>query len=157
MQLDLPAGVDVEALIEAADLAGWELKNILDGYAFGRTNPVEGYEELSGKVVSYAAGLPLTVKVLGSFLCGKDRVEWVDAIDRLKRIPLKETLEKLELSYISLEDDYKEIFLDIVCMLKGKRKIDAIRILESCGFHARNGLKVLEQKSLITISKHNEV
>ncbi|GKA46020.1 Toll/interleukin-1 receptor domain-containing protein [Tanacetum coccineum] len=45
-------------------------------YAFGRENPLQGYEELSGKVVSYAAGLPLTVKVLGSFLCGKDRVEW---------------------------------------------------------------------------------
>nr|GEZ85823.1 disease resistance protein (TIR-NBS-LRR class) family [Tanacetum cinerariifolium] len=126
-------------------------------YAFGRRNPVQGYEELSGKVVHYAAGLPLTVKVLGSFLCGKDKLEWVDAIDRLKRIPLKETLEKLELSYIGLEDDYKEIFLDIVCMLKGKSKTDAIEILESCGFHARNGLKVLEQKSLITISEHYEV
>ncbi|PWA79891.1 toll/interleukin-1 receptor (TIR) domain-containing protein [Artemisia annua] len=65
-----------------------------------------------------------------------------------------DTLEKLELSYTSLEDDYKEIFLDIVCMLKGRRKTDAITILESCGFHARNGLKVLEQRSLITISEN---
>nr|GFA38148.1 Toll/interleukin-1 receptor (TIR) domain-containing protein [Tanacetum cinerariifolium] len=51
------------------------------------------------------------------------------------------------------EDDYKEIFLDITCILKGKTKEDAIRILKSCGFHARNGLKVLEQRSLITISR----
>ncbi|PWA43610.1 toll/interleukin-1 receptor (TIR) domain-containing protein [Artemisia annua] len=126
---------------------------LLSRYAFGREIPSQGYEELSGKVVRYAAGLPLTVKVLGSFLCGKDELEWVDAIDRLKRIPLKETLEKLELSYISLEDEYKEIFLDIACILKGHTKAYAIRILESCGFHARNGLKVLEQRSLITISK----
>ncbi|GKC13791.1 disease resistance TIR-NBS-LRR class family protein, partial [Tanacetum coccineum] len=122
-------------------------------YAFGTENPVQGYEELSGKVVRYAAGLPLTIKVLGSFLCGKDTDDWEDAIERLKNIPLKETLEKLELSYISLEDDYKEIFLDIACILKGKHKKDAITILESCGFHARNGLKVLEQRSLINISK----
>ncbi|PWA97618.1 disease resistance protein (TIR-NBS-LRR class) [Artemisia annua] len=122
-------------------------------YAFGKENPVQGYEELSGKFVRYAAGLPLTVKVLGSFLCGKDKLEWADAIDRLKRIPLKDTLEKLELSYISLEDDYKEIFLDIACILIGQTKEDAIRILESCGFYARNGLKVLDQRSLITISK----
>ncbi|GJV42464.1 disease resistance TIR-NBS-LRR class family protein, partial [Tanacetum coccineum] len=33
-----------------------------------------------------------------------------------------------------------------------KTKEDAIRILESCGFYARIGLKVLEQRSLITIS-----
>ncbi|GKE45081.1 disease resistance TIR-NBS-LRR class family protein, partial [Tanacetum coccineum] len=54
---------------------------------------------------------------------------------------------------LCLEDDSKEIFLDIVCILKGHHKEKAIRILESCGFHARNGLKVLEQRSLITISE----
>nr|GEW61427.1 Toll/interleukin-1 receptor (TIR) domain-containing protein [Tanacetum cinerariifolium] len=122
-------------------------------YAFGRENPLQGYEELSVKVICYAGGLPLTIKILGSFLFGKDRLEWVDAIDRLKRIPLKQTQEKLELCYRGLEDDYKEIFLDITCILKGKTKEDAIRILRSCGFHARNGLKVLEQRSLITISE----
>ena len=72
-----------------------------------------------------------------------------DALNTLKKNPLKETLEKLELSYISLEDDYKEIFLDVACVPKGKQVELAIRLLESCGFHARNGLKVLEQKSLI--------
>ncbi|GKB96126.1 Toll/interleukin-1 receptor domain-containing protein [Tanacetum coccineum] len=122
-------------------------------YAFGREIPSLGYEELARKVVRYAAGLPLTVKVLGSFLCGKDKDEWEDAIDRLKRNPLKETLAKHELSYVSLENEYKEIFLDIACILKGKYKEDVIRILECCGFYARIGLKVLEQRSLITISK----
>ncbi|GJZ23365.1 disease resistance TIR-NBS-LRR class family protein [Tanacetum coccineum] len=126
-------------------------------YAFGTENPVQGYEELSGKAVRYAAGLPLTIKVLGSFLCGKDKDDWEDAIERLKNIPLKETLEKLELSYISLEDDYKEIFLDIACILKGETKDNSIRILECCGFHARNGLKVLEHRSLITISKYGDL
>ncbi|KAL7607285.1 hypothetical protein Lser_V15G19693 [Lactuca serriola] len=122
-------------------------------YAFGRDNPIEGYKELSIQVVQYAAGLPLTLRVLGSFLCGKTELEWTDALERLKTIPLMETLKKLELSYISLEEDYKEIFLDIACMLKGFHKDVVIRALESCGFHARNGLRVLEQKSLVTISK----
>ncbi|GJX96208.1 Toll/interleukin-1 receptor domain-containing protein [Tanacetum coccineum] len=85
-------------------------------------------------------------------ICLFSRVEWVDAIERLEKNPLKETMEKLELSYMSLEDEYKEILLDIACILKGKTKEYAIRILESPGFHAINGLKVLEQRSLITIS-----
>ncbi|GKE97059.1 disease resistance TIR-NBS-LRR class family protein, partial [Tanacetum coccineum] len=84
------------------------------------------------------------------------KLEWEDAIDRLKSIPLKDTMEKLELSYIGLEGEYKEIFLDIACILKGKRKADAIRILECCGFHARIGLKVLEQRSLITIREFDQ-
>ncbi|KAJ9552388.1 hypothetical protein OSB04_016433 [Centaurea solstitialis] len=123
-------------------------------YAFGRDIPIQGYEGLSRQVVQYAAGLPLTIRVLGSFLCGKVKLEWHDAIERLKTIPLKETQEKLELSYIGLEEDYKEIFLDVACILKGRLKDIAINMLECCGFHARTGLKVLQQKSLITISEY---
>ncbi|KAI3724883.1 hypothetical protein L1987_64650 [Smallanthus sonchifolius] len=121
-------------------------------YAFGREIPIQGYQELSEKVVHYAAGLPLTIKVLGSHLCGRSEHEWVDAIERLKTIPLEKTLKRLELSYNGLENDQKEIFLDVVCILKGERKDKAIRLLESCGFNAQIGLRVLEQKSLITIS-----
>ncbi|CAH1427880.1 unnamed protein product [Lactuca virosa] len=120
-------------------------------YAFGRVIPNLGYEKLVQRVIYYAAGLPLTIKVLGSFLCGKNEFEWIDAIERLKTIPLLETLKKLELSYISLEEDYKEIFLDVACILKGWSKANAIKALESCGFHARSGLRVLEQRSLITV------
>ncbi|XP_023767545.1 disease resistance protein RPV1 [Lactuca sativa] len=120
-------------------------------YAFGRVIQNLGYEELSQQVVHYAAGLPLTLKVLGSFLRGKNELEWTDALERLKIIPLMETLKKLEISYDDLEEDYKEIFLNVASILKGWSKASTIKALESCGFHARNGLRVLEQKSLITV------
>ncbi|KAM0031152.1 putative P-loop containing nucleoside triphosphate hydrolase, leucine-rich repeat domain superfamily [Helianthus debilis subsp. tardiflorus] len=121
-------------------------------YAFGGEIPNQGYEELSRMVVHYAAGLPLTIKVLGSFLYGRTGHEWVDTIERLKTIPLEKTMIRLELSYNGLENDQKEIFLDVVCILKGERKDKAIRILESCGFNAQIGLRVLEERSLIIIS-----
>ncbi|KAI3827241.1 hypothetical protein L1987_01313 [Smallanthus sonchifolius] len=121
-------------------------------YAFKREIPIQGYEELSRKVVYYAAGLPLTITVLGSFLCGRAVHEWEDALGRLKTIPEDQTLKRLELSYNGLENDHKEIFLDVACILRGETKDYAVRILESCGFNAQIGLSVLEQKSLITIS-----
>ncbi|KAJ0751780.1 putative TIR domain, P-loop containing nucleoside triphosphate hydrolase [Helianthus annuus] len=121
-------------------------------YAFGKQIPIEGYKELSEKVVHYAKGLPLTIKVLGSSLCGKTECEWDDAIERLKTIPEEQTLKRLEISYAGLENEHKEIFLEVACILKGELKDEAISILESCGFHARFALKVLEQKSLITVS-----
>ncbi|GKD57601.1 Toll/interleukin-1 receptor domain-containing protein, partial [Tanacetum coccineum] len=101
-------------------------------------------------VLQYADGLPLTIKVMGSFLCGQDESEWKDAIKRLETIPLKKTMEVLELSYNGLEEDCKQIFLDVACILKGWEKEEAIRVLESRGFRARIGLRVLKQKSLIT-------
>ncbi|XP_022004104.1 disease resistance protein RUN1-like [Helianthus annuus] len=142
---------DVDDIDQLEALAG---SNLLFGkYAFGREIPLQGYEVLSGKVVHYADGLPLTIKVLGSQLCGRNEREWVDALERLKTIPLQEILEKLELSYIGLENDHKEIFLGVAYLLKGMKRKKAIRILVSCGFHAEFGLRVLQQKSLLTISK----
>ncbi|KAJ0954909.1 putative TIR domain, P-loop containing nucleoside triphosphate hydrolase [Helianthus annuus] len=126
-------------------------------HAFGKDIPTQEYERRSRKVVSYAVGLPLTIKVLGSDLRGKDDSVWTYTLERLKTIPLKETLQILELSYQNLEDDYKEIFLDVACFLKGWRKEDAIRMLESCGFDAKYGLSVLEQKSLIVTLKGRDV
>ncbi|GJZ78992.1 disease resistance TIR-NBS-LRR class family protein [Tanacetum coccineum] len=131
-----------------------EANCLFSRYAFQKEIPIRGYEELSEQVVQYANGLPLTIEVLGKLLCGKDKGIWVDVIKRLKEIPLKDTLDKLELSYNSLEDEHKQIFLDIVCMLKGKSREYAIRVLECCGFYAIHGLEVLEQRSLITLSPH---
>ncbi|KAJ9552413.1 hypothetical protein OSB04_016458 [Centaurea solstitialis] len=123
-------------------------------YAFGTESPIHGYKELSEQVVDYAAGLPLTIRVLGLFLYGKNELEWEDAIEKLKTIPLKETLEILELSYIGLEEDCKDIFLDVACILKGWEEEEAIKVLESCGFQARNALNVLAQRSLMTTSEY---
>ncbi|KAL7582160.1 disease resistance protein RPV1 [Lactuca sativa] len=148
----------VKLILDVNLLSNKEAIGLFSRYAFGGEIPIQGYEELSEQVVRYAAGLPLTIKVLGSFLCGKNKSEWIDALERLKTIPLKETLQKLELSYINLEEDYKEIFLNVACLLKGWSKPVVIEALESCGFHATNGLRVLEQKSLITITgKYYEV
>ncbi|KAJ0800434.1 putative TIR domain, P-loop containing nucleoside triphosphate hydrolase [Helianthus annuus] len=150
-------GVPMNMILDVNLLSHVEANCLFSRYAFGREAPTQGYKELSGQVVRYAAGLPLTIKVLGSFLRGKDELEWTDALERLKTIPLKETLEILELSYYGLEDDYKEIFLDVACILKGWEKERAIRALESRDFHARSGLRVLEQKSLITLSRHGRL
>ncbi|KAJ9551575.1 hypothetical protein OSB04_015620 [Centaurea solstitialis] len=125
---------------------------LLSRCAFGKEIPIPGYEELSQNVVNYAAGLPLTITILGSFLCNANEDVWIDTLERLKKIPLEETLQKLELSYMHLNVDCKEIFLDVACLLKGWKEANAIRALESCGFHAIRGLSVLEKKSLITIS-----
>nr|GEZ06461.1 hypothetical protein [Tanacetum cinerariifolium] len=118
---------------------------LFERYAFGRDIADQEYEMMCRKAVHYAAGLPLTIKVLGSFLCGKDECEWKDALERLETIPLKETLEKLELSYIDLEDDYKEIFLDVACFLKGWGNDEAIQLLDSYGYHAKNGKNIVRR------------
>ncbi|KAJ9558446.1 hypothetical protein OSB04_013060 [Centaurea solstitialis] len=126
---------------------------LLSRCAFDTEIPIPGYEELCRQVVSYAAGLPLTITILGSSLCNANENVWIDTLEELKKIPLDGTLQKLEISYMGLDVNCKEIFLDVACLLKGYMEDEAIRVLESRGFHAIRGLSVLEKKSLITISR----
>nr|XP_043635450.1 disease resistance protein Roq1-like isoform X2 [Erigeron canadensis] len=144
-------GVQRDNIYDVDMLSDEEAINLLSRHAFKRESPIQGFEDLSKRVVSYAAGLPLTIKLLGSFLCGRPQDEWKDTIKRLKTIPWHDTLKRLEISYDGLEEDHKQMFLHVACLLKGQKESEAIIMLESCGFHARIGLKVLEQKSLITI------
>ncbi|GJW82632.1 Toll/interleukin-1 receptor domain-containing protein [Tanacetum coccineum] len=96
---------DVDCIEQLEALAGES-----NWYAFETEIPTRGYEELSRQIVQYAHGLPLTIKVLGLFLCDQNEPEWIDAIKRLKTIPLKATMERLELSYNGLEEDYWKYF-----------------------------------------------
>ncbi|KAJ9551691.1 hypothetical protein OSB04_015736 [Centaurea solstitialis] len=125
---------------------------LLSRCAFGTESRSPRYNKLARQVVRYAAGLPLTITILGSSLCDANEDVWTDTLEELEKIPLDGTLQKLELSYKGLDNSCKEIFLDVACMLKGWKEHEAIRVLESRGFHAIRGLSVLEKKSLITVS-----
>ncbi|KAK9200332.1 hypothetical protein WN944_015529 [Citrus x changshan-huyou] len=68
-------------------------------HAFKQNHPDIGYEELSSKVMKYAQGVPLAVKVLGCFLHKREKEVWESAIDKLQRIlhpSILEGTEKIE-------------------------------------------------------------
>ncbi|GJT50096.1 Toll/interleukin-1 receptor domain-containing protein [Tanacetum coccineum] len=101
-------------------------------------------------LVSHGVSLIRDVNLLSS-------KEALCLFSRLKTVPQKETQKVLEISFDDLENDYKEIFLDVACILKGEQKDRAIQVFESCGFNAIIGLRVLEQKSLITITEYGSL
>ncbi|KAI9088067.1 hypothetical protein K1719_030044 [Acacia pycnantha] len=105
---------------------------------------------LSRKVSSYAKGIPLALKVLGSFLYGKSREEWESQLEKLKKMPYAKIQDVMRLSYDDLDREEKNIFLYIACFLKGYESQQIIVLLNSCGFSTIIGLRVLRDKSLIT-------
>ncbi|KAJ9554585.1 hypothetical protein OSB04_018630 [Centaurea solstitialis] len=125
-------------------------------HALGHARHMEDYEMLSKDVVSRAGGLPLALKVLGSFLCGKNTSEWTSALARLKDIPESDIVERLKISYDGLKPMEKELFLDIACFFRGEKKGWFMEILDACGFHPTIGVKVLIEKALITVSKEGK-
>ncbi|GJR38105.1 Toll/interleukin-1 receptor domain-containing protein [Tanacetum coccineum] len=125
-------------------------------HAYNEEEPLKVYGKLSLRVVSYADGLPLALKVLGSFLYDKDEKEWMSTLDRLKEIPESEIVEKLKISYDGLKKVEKELFLDIAFFFRGEAKDRAMEILDACDFYPDIGIRVLIQKALITINSNGK-
>ncbi|GAU19774.1 hypothetical protein TSUD_79000 [Trifolium subterraneum] len=132
---------NLETLLISGDYDVWE--------SFSDTVPKN--------VLDYAQGLPLALKVLGSLLCGKSEKVWENELQKLKKLPDHEIFKLLKLSYDGLDDEQKDIFLDIACFHRGELKKDVALTLDSCGFSAYIGMDVLKDRSLISISEDGEV
>ncbi|KAI9119849.1 hypothetical protein K1719_009238 [Acacia pycnantha] len=122
--------------------------------AFNTSLPRMGYEKLTKRVVVYTKGIPLALKVLGSYLRGKSEVEWNSALKKLVKIPHEDVQKVLRLSYDGLNHEEKNIFLEIACFLKGMLKERAITLLDSYDFYGAIGIRTLCDKALIKANDH---
>ncbi|XP_060674125.1 disease resistance protein RPV1-like isoform X2 [Ziziphus jujuba] len=121
----------------------------LKAFPISSTTILKDYKELSDQVIEYANGLPLALEVLGSFLCGKSKTQWMDALERLKNYAEKDIVEKLRISFDDLRETDQQIFLDIACFFNGYDKDYVIEILESCELYPTIGIQTLVDKSLV--------
>ncbi|XP_028112843.1 TMV resistance protein N-like [Camellia sinensis] len=142
----------------AEELNHTESLQLFSWHAFRKTNPLENYTDIANDIVRYAGGLPLALEVLGSYLSGRNMIEWISALDKLQQIPHNEIQKKLRISFDSLDDDkMKGIFLDIACFFIGTNKDYVITILNGCGFCAEIEISVLISRCLLRINEENEL
>ncbi|KAL4616386.1 hypothetical protein ACB092_07G195700 [Castanea dentata] len=145
-------GVDEDKIYSPNTLEDQDALQLFCSKAFKKEQPKEGFLNISYSVVkNYAKGLPLALVVLGSFLAGRTIDVWISALKSFKKIPKKEIVDILKVSYDGLEEMIKEIFLDIACFFNGEEKYRVMEILENCGFDAGIGISVLMDKSLLTV------
>ncbi|XP_050108013.1 disease resistance protein RPV1-like [Malus sylvestris] len=120
--------------------------------AFKYNARITDYTELVEKVVDYAGGIPLTLKILGSsILCCETKEDCLDEIITMKESLRKNIQKVLKISYDGLKNE-KEIFLDIACFYKVETMYIVKRMSDACGFRAA-GIRVLSDKSLVSISE----
>ncbi|KAJ9707270.1 hypothetical protein PVL29_002312 [Vitis rotundifolia] len=142
----------VDAVYEVQKLEDDNAIQLFSHYAFKNKPPTRDITKLLDQITSYAQGLPLALKVLGCSLCDRNADSWTDKLNQLKKIPNGEIQEVLQISFDGLEDNEKEIFLDIACFFRGRGKTFVRKILQSCGFSMVSGIENLIDKSLITIT-----
>ncbi|GAU48798.1 hypothetical protein TSUD_81470 [Trifolium subterraneum] len=142
------ANVDETKIYEVTKMDSQDSLQLFFSFAFKRNNPEEPYVSLSKKVLNYAQGLPLALKVLGKFLQGRQKEEWESQLQKLEKLPHPDIFNLLKLSYDGLDDDQKNIFLDIACFYRGEYVKVVEHTLDCCGFFTRIGMKVLEDRNI---------
>ncbi|XP_023638545.1 disease resistance protein RPS6-like [Capsella rubella] len=120
--------------------------------AFGKTSPPDGLMELASEIALCAGNLPLGLKVLGSYLRGRDEEDLIDMLPRLQN-GLDGKIEKtLRVSYNGLDNQKdKAIFRHIACLFNGENVNNIKMLLVGSGLDVDIGLKNLVDKSLIQV------
>ncbi|KAI9127466.1 hypothetical protein K1719_002025 [Acacia pycnantha] len=85
--------------------------------AFKQNEPLKSYLELSKWVVDYCDGNPLALTVLGCFLHGRGKEGWESAMKKLNQTLHKDIFNVLKLSFDTLDDTQKNVFLDLAFFL----------------------------------------
>ncbi|KAG7944396.1 hypothetical protein I3843_15G099300 [Carya illinoinensis] len=141
----------VDSKHEVMILDDSEALQLFSLHAVGKDEPSDEYVDLAKQVIQYAKGLPLALAVLGSDLKGKSAYQWKSALDKYKNIPNRDIQKVLLVSYEGLDNNEKEIFLDIACFFKGEPLLNIMKIFDNCGFSPDDGIDRLKDKCLITI------
>ncbi|XP_028785154.1 putative disease resistance protein At4g11170 [Neltuma alba] len=151
----LSKGVDI--IYKVKELEFHQSLELFSLNAFSTSLPIMGYEELTDRAVVYAQGIPLALKVLGSYLRGRSEIEWKSALRKLEKSPHQDIQKVLRLSYDGLDEEEKAIFLDIACFLVGQLTEFVISLLDSFGFCGAIGVRTLQDKALIDVCDGSRV
>lgn len=148
---------DVNYRYEVEELNHEQSVMLFNWHAFESPSPSEEVEDLLEDIVSYAGRLPLALEVLGSSLYNKTREEWKRTLEELEKCPPPNILERLRISFDTLDDTEKDIFLDIACFFNGVKKEFAIKIFDGCGFFGRIGISTLINRCLLKVDMHSRL
>ncbi|XP_024636987.2 disease resistance protein RPV1 [Medicago truncatula] len=148
----------VDQVYKIEEMDESEALALFSWHAFKKPSPIEDFATHSTDVIAYSGRLPLALEVLGSYLSDCEITEWQKVLEKLRCIPHDQVQKKLRISFDGLKDvTEQQIFLDIACFLIGMDKTDAIKILNGCGFFADVGVKVLVERSLVTVDNRNKL
>jgi hypothetical protein len=109
-------------------------------------------DDIVHRALIYASGLPLAIDVIGSNLSGKPIAEWESMLDQYKRIPPTDIQSILKVSFDDLDEETKNVFLDIACFFKGwsLKEVEG-RLHAHYGYCIKHQVGVLVDKSLTKI------
>ncbi|KAI3800976.1 hypothetical protein L1987_29076 [Smallanthus sonchifolius] len=131
--------------------------NLFTRLMFAREDPMN--TKFIEELVCRAGGIPLVTKVWSRHFKHYEREQWPSVLETLKRIPHGDVQKQLQMSYDSLPNRAKKLFLDIVCFFDGMEKDLIAKVLhdEDSAFFPNNEIQYLIDKSLVEIRPYSRL
>ncbi|GLJ33119.1 hypothetical protein SUGI_0666520 [Cryptomeria japonica] len=152
----------IRSLLTGADICykmkgmdKYHAKDLFCSHAFrGRDLPI-AYEKLVESFVEFCGGLPLSLKILGAHVYGRDEHYWELELEKVRKSLPKDIMERLIISFNGLNSQETQIFIDIACFLDMKltwyMKNRASLIWNASGWNAEDAVQKLQDKCLIEV------
>ncbi|XP_024164047.1 TMV resistance protein N-like [Rosa chinensis] len=153
---------DVHELDWSSNLAGatdyHQALELFSWHVFDTNEPPVEYVALARRAIDYVECLPLALKVFGTYLGNLDTIDrWQTILDSYKSAPY-EIKKPFRICYDALEEEEKQVFLDIACFFNGKEN-DFLKELikdDELDF-PEDYIEVLIQKAFISLDHHNRI
>eukprot|EP00253_Pinus_taeda_P030631 PITA_30631 len=150
------AGIGESSICTLKGLNGEHSQELFCWHAFGRPSPVVGFEKVVEEFLNVCNGLPLSLKVLGALLHGKDDLKlWNAQLRKTSKVLPKDIRSTLRISYDALDEEEQQIFLDIACFFIGEDRDTAIRVWDGSNWEGLLGLWKLENRCLVEVDGKN--
>ncbi|GLJ25363.1 hypothetical protein SUGI_0485650 [Cryptomeria japonica] len=133
-------------------------KELFCWHAFLQSSPLLGFEDLVENFVHASNRLPLSLKVLGGQLHGCSNKDlWKDVFNKISKVQPEDIMNRLRVSYDSLDKEEKQMFLDVACFFIGESKMIAIAVWEGLGWSGLWGWERLVNKCLVELVDGNKI
>ncbi|XP_048131561.1 disease resistance protein RPV1-like [Rhodamnia argentea] len=127
-------------------------------HAFGADSPPQKFKDLSRNIVAATGRLPLALEVVGSSLYLVDsEAVWRETLDALEIAPHDKVIAALAKSYGNLNDEERQIFLDIACFFIGEDNRIPYYMWDDCNYSPSKSILALIAASLVKIGEDNEL
>jgi hypothetical protein len=152
------SGIQESSIYQLTGLDEHHSRELFCSYAFCQRRPQSGFESLVDRFLKACQGLPLSLKVFGGLLYGnKDISDWEDQLKKLQQTLPNQIQKRLQISYDALDEQEKQIFLDIACLFIGEEKDIAITIWNGSGWTGKLGFRTLQNKCLVELDMGNRI
>ncbi|XP_059063904.1 disease resistance protein Roq1-like [Cryptomeria japonica] len=152
------AGADIHYRVKEMN---WDnAKTLFCNHAFCGRDPPTAFEKLVESFVGFCGGLPLSLKVLGAHLYGRNEDYWELEFQKVKNIQPRDIMKSLKISFYGLDSQEKQIFIDIACYFNKQSiylvKNVAMSIWEASGWSAELAVQTLQDKCLVEFDINDE-